>query len=283
MVREFYLVNEKGQQYSLMDLNNYCFLSSPSGLGYSYNSTYEQVGNTFIENLRELNQGNIMGELVFKEYDNYKNLIDFVEFSNTLKAIYKIPFINGIKTYYRDIKIESIEKAEKSKNGLLYSSVNFNCLSLWYEQNEIVYTIKTGENEIRWDFKWDSKFASYDNRNITFENKGHTEAPFLLQINGYVLNPSISIYVNGAKKEELKLLLDIEENEKLIYSTKDNDLYIHKVLIDGTIENIFNSSNIDLNNTNFFKLPKGLCEIRLSADNDITSAILTIYVQYISV
>lgn len=30
MVREFYLLNEKGQEYSFMDIENYCLLTEPS-------------------------------------------------------------------------------------------------------------------------------------------------------------------------------------------------------------------------------------------------------------
>ena len=62
MVREFKLVNEKGQEYSLMDIYNYCLLTDPSGLGYSYSTEYEQLGNTFITNLRKLDQGPISGK-----------------------------------------------------------------------------------------------------------------------------------------------------------------------------------------------------------------------------
>lgn len=54
MVREFKLINEKGQEYSLMDIRNYCLLTEPSGLGYSYNREYEQLGNTFVETFRKI-------------------------------------------------------------------------------------------------------------------------------------------------------------------------------------------------------------------------------------
>lgn len=77
MVRKFYLENEKGQKYDLMDRDNYCFLSSPTGLGYSYDTSYEQVGNNFITNIRKLQQGNIAGDAIFRNYDNYKNMIDY--------------------------------------------------------------------------------------------------------------------------------------------------------------------------------------------------------------
>ena len=37
-VRQFFLLNEKGQEFSLMDIQKYCFLSSPTGLGINFQS-----------------------------------------------------------------------------------------------------------------------------------------------------------------------------------------------------------------------------------------------------
>jgi hypothetical protein len=281
MKRKFYLENEKGQRYDLNNLKESCLFNSPSGLGYSYKSDYKQLGTTFINNTKELNQGEIQGNMIFKSYDKYLEFIYYIENSIDLKWVYSVPFLDGtITEYFKDIDINTIEKTEK-ETGILNCPISFYCKTLWYAKTETIYTITPSTNELRWNFKWDSKFTSYDNRNITFENKGHTEAPFLLEIDGYVLNPTIAIYVEGIKQEELALNLVINEGEKLLYSTKDNDLYIQKVLANGTKENAFN--NLNLNNNNFFKLPKGLCEIRLIAGNDITSATLTIYVQFISV
>ena len=65
MVREFKLLNEKGQSYSLMDIQNYCLLTEPNGLGYSYSTEYEQLGSTFIENFRRIEQGQIAGTVNF--------------------------------------------------------------------------------------------------------------------------------------------------------------------------------------------------------------------------
>ena len=59
MVREFYIENELGQQFSMMDVENYCFLNLPNGLGYSYNTEYSQIENNFIQNIRKLAQGQI--------------------------------------------------------------------------------------------------------------------------------------------------------------------------------------------------------------------------------
>ena len=49
-VRRFLLENEKGQRFNMNSLEEGCFLSSPSNLGYSYNINFVQLGFDFIEN-----------------------------------------------------------------------------------------------------------------------------------------------------------------------------------------------------------------------------------------
>lgn len=112
MVREFYIENETGQRFSMMNIEEGCFLSSPSGLGYSYNIEYSQIGDNFIQNIRKLAQGKINGELAFKTYDNYKKFIDFVESTEILKFVYKVPFENGFTEYFKDIDISNVDKSE---------------------------------------------------------------------------------------------------------------------------------------------------------------------------
>lgn len=43
VVREFSLINENDEVFSFMDIVNYCLLTDPEGLGYSYANTYEQI------------------------------------------------------------------------------------------------------------------------------------------------------------------------------------------------------------------------------------------------
>ena len=57
-VRRFLLENEKGQQFRLDSLNKGCFLTSPAGLGYSYNIDFIQLNFDFIENNRKIEQKN---------------------------------------------------------------------------------------------------------------------------------------------------------------------------------------------------------------------------------
>lgn len=281
MVREFKLLNEKGQSYSLMDIQNYCLLTEPNGLGYSYSTEYEQLGSTFIENFRRIEQGQITGTVNFINYDNYKKLIDFIEKSEELKIAYKIPFENSAKEYLKDIEIQSITKTQKQTNGIISESITFNCLSLWYEQTVSIYTIEPTSNEIMWDFEWDSRFADYFTRTLQYINEGHVEAPILVEMSGHIVNPVIELYIEGQLYQTVRFNVDIAEYEKLLYGTKENDFYINRQKTDGTLESLFNLDVIDFANDNVIRLPKNKsCEIRLKADNEILDAKVTILAYY---
>lgn len=281
MVREFKLVNEKGQEYSLMDIKNYCLLTDPSGLGYSYSAEYEQLGNTFITNLRKLEQGQISGTVNFLNYDNYKNFVDFIERAETLKFSYKIPFKNSTKEYFKDVNIQNLTKTQIQTNNVISETVTFDCLSLWYEQTTAIYTIEPKDNEIRWDFEWDSRFADYDTRNLQYINEGHVESPIVVEINGHVINPKIELYVEGQLYQTVEFTVEIEEYEKLLYGTKEDEFYINRQKTDGTLEDLFKDWIIDFPNDNVIRLPKNKsCELRLKAKNEILNAKVVILAYY---
>ena len=281
MVREFKLVNEKGQEYSLMNINDYCLLTKPNGLGYSYSTEYEQLGNTFIANLRKVEQGQINGTVNFMKYDNYKNFIDFIESAEKLKFSYKIPFEQGVKEYFKDIEIQSLSKSEIQTNGLISESIVFDCLSLWYEENIVIYTIQPETGEIRWDFRWDSRFIDYDTRSLSYINKGHVEAPVLIEMSGHLVNPKIELYIEGELYQTVAFNVEIAEYEKLLYGTKENEFYINRQKTDGTIESLFSLDVIDFENDNVIRLPLNKsCEIRLKADNEVLNAQVTILAYY---
>lgn len=281
MVREFKLINEKGQEYSLMDIKNYCLLTEPSGLGYSYNTEYEQLGSTFITNLRRIEQGQITGQVNFLNYENYKKLIDFIEKSESLKFSYKIPLTNGVKEYFKDVQIQSITKTEIQPNNVISETIVFDCLSLWYEENRVIYTIEPISNEIRWNFRWDSRFADYNARNLTFINNGHIEAPIFVEINGEVVNPKIELYVEGELYQSVTFTTTIQLYEKFLYGTKENDFYVDRQNTDGTLTSLFRLDVLNINNDNVIRLPKNKnCEIVLTADNEILNAQITILVYY---
>lgn len=131
---------------------------------------------------------------------------------------------------------------------------------------------------MRWNFQWDSIFTAYDNRNIIFDNKGHADAPFKLELNGEVVSPIITILEDDVEVKKLDLTgLTIATGETFIYNTKDTEQEIVKVN-ENERTNLFDFLNPNF--INFYKLRKGDSTIRLEADGEITSGKLTIYVQY---
>lgn len=279
-VRKFLLENEKGQQYRLDSLNEGCFLVSPSNLGYSYESDFVRLGYSFIENNRQIQQKNPAGTAYFKSYDKVKEFIDFVENSTSLKWVYIVPFEEEEKSYYRDVTIVKLDKTEKSGKWLA-CPVEFAGLSLWYEENTIIYTITPQSNEIRWDFEWDSRFTDYDSRNLQYINQGHTEAPILVEMDGHLVNPKLELYVEGELYQSVPINVEIAEYEKLLYGTRENDFYINRQKTDGTLESLFDLDYIDPANDNVIRLPKNKsCELRLTADNEVLNAQVTILPQY---
>lgn len=280
-VREFKLINEKGQEYSLMDIEEHALLTAPAGLGYGYTDEYQRLGYSYISNLRAIEQGTITGTLNFLKYDNYRNLVDFIEKSSALRFSYTLPFQDGSRTYYRDIQITNLEKTEIQPNGVLSEGVTFSCLGLWYSSTVAYYTMQGGENEMRWDFRWDATFSNYSVRSLTFVNDGHVDAPIELEIDSNVQNPTLQLFVEGELWQEIPFTITIGNYEKLLYGTKEDDFYLLKEEVDGTRINIFNLGVVDLDTDNVLRIPKGKsCEIRLLADNDITKATITIYTYY---
>ncbi len=152
---------------------------------------------------------------------------------------------------------------------------------MWYEENTFIHTIQPKVNEIRWDFKWDSKFIDYSTRSIQFINNGHVESPILVEIDGHVLNPKIELYVEGQLYQELPFTVEIEEYEKLLYGTQEGNFYLNRQKTDGTLESLFNLDVLNPENNEVIRLPKNKsCELRLAADNEILNAKVTIFAYY---
>ena len=284
-VRQFSLLNEKGQEFSLMDIQKYCFLSSPSGLGINFQSDYEQMGNTFVESIRKVAQGKISGSLYFINYDKYKEFSNFVFSSNILKFKYIIPYINGEKTFYKDIKLINLSKSELDhKLSVLASQVSFDCLTLWYENNIIEYSYDSNADALVWDFIWDSYFVDYGNRDIEFLNSGQSDATIELEVDGEFEDLNMQLYIENELYQEIPINVRVENFEKLFYSSKENEFEISKILSDGTKQSLFTLNNIDFSKDNVIRIPTNKsCKIILDSETDISSAKLSMYVYYLTI
>ena len=258
MTRQFKLVNEKGLEYNLMDINNNCLLTSPSGLGYSYNTDYIQLGNTFIENIRNIEQGKIAGTLLFQTYDAVKAFGDYIENSEKLYFYYTIPLKDGIETYCKDIQLSTLSKTEKdTETGVLKCDIEFNCLTLWYKSS-----------------------INYEQNQLII-NHGHISAPIEVEIDGKVVNPHIQLYVEDTLFQDVVFNTTINEYEKLLYGSKENNFYINRQKTDGTLQSLEDLTIIDFNRDNVIRIPKNKnCKLKLIADTDINNSKILAYEYY---
>lgn len=281
-IRNFYFEDETGKRIDCQKVNGNLFLYNVSGLGYKENIEYERIGNTFVQSNKELMQNTITGDLEFYDmsYEEYCNFVDFILAATSLRLIY-VPKTNNRVEFYRDIDVCEIDKTEEDEYNILACPITMKCKSLWYKENTTVYTIEPVDNEIRWDFIWDSRFTDYNTRSLNYINLGHTEAPVLIEIDGHITNPKIELYVEGELYQTVTFNIEIQEFEKLLYGTKENDFYINKQKTNGTIESLFDLDVIDFNNDNVIRLPKNKsCELRITADDEVLNAKVTILAYY---
>lgn len=276
-IRNLYLENENGEKIDFQKFDGKLFLYDISGLGYEETITYEQIGDNFIPINKKRIQNTITGTIEFddKSYDEYFKFSNFIYNSKNLKLIYVPKLTNRIE-FYRDIDFIKIGKGEEDKFNILSCPIILKTKSLWYKKEDIIVSFVETDNEVRWDFKWDSIFIDYNNKSIIYENKGHTESALQILMGGYIKNPTITVYQDNEKIYELKIEIEIKEYEKFLFSSKDGELYIKKQNTDGTYENLFNSPYIDVKNINIFKLPRGVSNLQIHADNDINNARISI-------
>lgn len=285
-VREFSLLDNLGNEYSLMDINNYCLLTDPKGLGFAYNTEYEQLGNTFVINLRNIAQNRIDGVVNFLSYDNYKHLVDFIERASALRFKYVIPYQDGTKTYYRDVAFASLEKSEIQPDGIISESISFDGISEWYSPNIATFDMGATGDEIRWDFRWDSRFSDKSNRTLNYINQGQDDARVKIEIGGVCVNPIIILDIDGEEYQRINIDITIQEGEKLIYSSVENEFEISRLNTNGTKSSLFNTGYITPTQNLCIKIPQNKnCSITLTtlAGTDVPSGSITIYEYYKSV
>lgn len=277
--RSFALRNKYGQEYDLNDAEKTGLLTSPKGLGYNYSMTYIDIGDAFVRTKEKTKQSVISGTLILggaNPYEVYEKFNDFVRKSKELTLMYKVPGKSAY--YYRDVDLTKIEKTEIDGN-VLKCPIEFYCRSLFYSDTQKNFTISKAENEFRYDVSWPAIYNDYNEREITLSNTGDVEAPITLVIEGYCENPTLILKDEDEKFAEIKFPVTLQKNEKILYSSLDDDMYVFYQKENGERENIIQL--LDISNENFFKVPKGDTSIRFTSDTGAAyTTSLTMYKFY---
>lgn len=305
MMRRFSLRNEYGQEYSLTDVKK-GFLHEPDGLGYKRNRKYTAFGTEWVRSDDKLEQVPITGTLVFSTDDAYQKSHELIEFILTSEEL-TLTYQTEVGLYYRDVDINSYGKTE-IKNGALECPIEFTPKTLWYLPDNLkikltdLNTLNILDNYgepildsnsgtiqaskriglgLRFTFQLPNRFISYSNGAADIYNDGHVPAPFKATVSGPISNPSIILLQNRVEIARVNIIAEIGTGDTLEYSSKDGDIYLYILKSDGSKIDL--GSSLDITNENIFKIPIGSSQLKIEAESIITTALFTIYKQYIAI
>ena len=266
MASKFYIMNEKAVRWPLNSPEQGVF-TNPSGFGIDNENNYLKVGDVWLQNSSELKQPTPSGNIVFTQ-NHYQAFHEFLQFINTAKQLVLVYRPSGLASeYFAEVDLVSIQKGGYTKGSAFVVPVKFVCKSLFYTEEKFEYHIKKADREVRWDFKWETKFNDASYVYFVFDNDGHVDAPFILSFIGYCLNPEVTVVHEGKEIYKSKFSIEMKNTDRLVLSTFDDDLYIE---VNGESR----LDILDFTNDNFFKMPKGTSEIYFRSEagrmNDIT-------------
>jgi hypothetical protein len=243
--------------------------------------TYELTGNTARCVDERFPVRSFTGVIVFngdKAYDSYRTLVNYIASSGSMKLMYAPRFESTTGEFLADAEVESISKSE-IRNGRMECDLVITLKSAWYKRDSLRMVAEKTETELRYDRMYEYTYSDFSTDAMEIYNDGHFDAPLLLEAEGELVNPRLQLFMNGILKSELVVTAVIETGQTLVYCTKDDELMLAKRLADGSEESLIGCISVE--NDNFFKLPRGLSTLSLSADNEISSkSVITVFTAY---
>lgn len=253
MASRFCLMNEKKQRWDLNSPASGVF-TKPQGFGMENSSSYLKTGDVWLTDSKKLSQPKISGIIVFPErmYAVFQEFMQFLNQSKKTVFVYKPSGVDA--EYFADVDLVGIEKGNYARGQRFEVSASFVCKSLFYTEEQFEYHIKRADREVRWDFRWETRFNDLNYVYFRFENTGHVESPFSLSFTGHCTDAAMMVYQEGRLINQVRFNLTLLGSETLSISTFDDDLRIE---VDGADR----KDCLDFTNDNFFKLPIGASEV----------------------
>ena len=265
-MRQFYLRNGNGAEYSLMDVEHW--LNSPKGLGLKYKDKYSQVGTNFIRTKKVTNPKDIQGTLMFTGdnlYDKYQEFMFFAQIE-PLVFVYNP---NGTE-YIANVSLEEIKKEEIDyKTSTLQVDLSFKRLTRWrrvvLQRNDAI--VQRGKV---YTFQYPYQYGKDVANNVTIESDTAFESPCKITIIGSCENPVWRLYVNGVLKHEGTVNVTVTSGQRIVIDTTKTPYSIKKYdSSNNLIADLYQLS--DFSTERFFFLEKGTN--RISIGHDGTNAL----------
>lgn len=207
-MRKFVLRNALGEAKDLTEIGS--FLTNPKGLGKDRIASYVQIGNRYVVNDNKRKQSSINGKITFESYEGYKDFCRFVM---------REPIIleyTAAGTYMMQVQIEKLGKTEMDNMGLTVD-ITMKGLTAWYKTMR--YENLSSENGKMYSHTYPYVYTDDAAGNIEYDVDSTEENPVKLTVFGPCTNPAWTLYINGVKTVDGKILCRIPEGNRLIVDT----------------------------------------------------------------
>lgn len=198
MIRQFSIENEIGEFMNLTNTDD-LFLSSPYGLGVSFDTNYYPLGGDFFATVKyETKQQQIGGVLQIRNRENsaygrYREVMTWLMRAQQLRFKYTTDNENY---YFRDVEFISVDKTELS-TGYLNCPIRFASLTPWYLPSFRTLTIDTEpepDNPKRYTYRYPYRYVrSRPTGGVDFIAGGELYSGFIGLFNGVLVDPKLTV------------------------------------------------------------------------------------------
>lgn len=279
MIRKFWLTNGTMtggvlNEWHFTDESFKCFLSNPSGLGYSKTISVVRYGNK--QNITDEtdNFPTVSGEVIFYDDSNsnrYEKYNDFVRFISHTPLVfhYQLPYLDALDNdivYELECDAVSLQKTESQTNGMLNCPINFSGLGFWKAAE-----IKTTGTSLTY----------------TLNNNGDFPVGFEITIEGNLSNPYITLEQDNELYGEAKFV-DSTAFDSVYINSNDGEQDVILEQGGSIIPNPLSYQDLSISNgsiyVTFIKLARGQSKLTIGMDSgSLTSAVIKYRPTYRSV
>lgn len=228
MVRQFYLINGTGAEYSLMNVEHW--LSDPKNLGAKFNSKYEQIGSTFVRTKRISKPDDIRGTILFTKAQ-YQTYFDFMKFIAVEPLTLK--YVSNA-TYLCDVDLKQIDKTE-IQGGILSCDLRLKRLNRWYRLVTKLNDAEQAGNGKVYSFTYDYTYEENEPETVTIDSDSGYDSPTKITIFGPCTNPVWTQYLNNNIIATGKVNATIQTGRRIVIDSTKIPYSIKEVNNQGTV------------------------------------------------
>lgn len=274
MMRIFKLKNAAGYEYNLTDKVH--FMYDPSGLGFSYDTDYKQVGSQFVQISETLKQPKPAGVMKFNDYAEYNNFIKFIQ-KRPLVLIY----IPDNKEYRLNCKVTSLEKTEKEAGGWLHCKIKFEGIGTWYKYS-VLKKNNSSYREKTYNYSYPYQYTDSTINSMEITTESNIKSPMVITFIGPCKNPQWVHYINGIRIASGKVFVDLKYGERMKVSSVMPYRIVKTDSTGRELEDLYGVS--DFSTQRFLWLEQGVNLITVAHEGiDDLNAIVEVYEYYESV